>query len=48
MHQKAFKGLNKALEPETTEIWQAKVESWEENPNDLSVKNPFEAKVTCE
>ncbi|KAG1738676.1 uncharacterized protein EDB91DRAFT_1237718 [Suillus paluster] len=44
-HQTAFQELHKALAPETTEAWTVKVESWEENPNDLSVTNPFKSKV---
>lgn len=44
-HASAFEELNGALEPETTMAWSAEVEDWEENPNDLSVANPFEAKV---
>ncbi|KAG1720604.1 uncharacterized protein EDB91DRAFT_1240394 [Suillus paluster] len=44
-HQTAFQELNEALAPEMTEAWKVKIESWEENPNDSLVTNPFEAKV---
>ncbi|KAG1870583.1 hypothetical protein DFJ58DRAFT_852169 [Suillus subalutaceus] len=44
-HQTAFQELDEALAPETTEAWKVEIESWEENPNDSSVTNPFEAKV---
>lgn len=47
-HQTAFQELHKALAPETTEAWTAEVKSWEENPNDPSVANPFESKVVGE
>jgi hypothetical protein len=45
-HASAFEELNGALEPEITAAWRAEVEHWEENPNDLSVPNPFDAKVS--
>ncbi|KAG1795019.1 uncharacterized protein HD556DRAFT_1442348 [Suillus plorans] len=45
-HASAFEELNKALKPETTAGWRAYVEYWEENPNDASVPNPFETKVS--
>ncbi|KAG1846735.1 hypothetical protein F4604DRAFT_1884128 [Suillus subluteus] len=45
-HTSAFKELNGALESEITVAWRAEVEHWEENPNDLSVPNPFDAKVS--
>ncbi|KAG1839753.1 hypothetical protein DFJ58DRAFT_718504 [Suillus subalutaceus] len=44
-HQTAFQELDEALVPETTEAWKVEIKSWEENPNDSSVTNPFEAKV---
>ncbi|KAG2107222.1 uncharacterized protein F5147DRAFT_746023 [Suillus discolor] len=44
-HQTAFQELNEALAPETMEAWKVEIESWEENPNDSLVANPFEAKV---
>ncbi|KAG1788560.1 uncharacterized protein HD556DRAFT_1447770 [Suillus plorans] len=45
-HASAFEELNEALAPETTAGWRACVEHWEENPNDASVPNPFETKVS--
>lgn len=44
-HHVAFEELDGALKPETTVPWKIEVERWEDNPNDLSVANPFEAKV---
>ncbi|KAG1760085.1 hypothetical protein EV702DRAFT_1208029 [Suillus placidus] len=44
-HQTAFQELNDVLAPETTEAWKVEIVSWEENPNDSLVANPFEAKV---
>jgi hypothetical protein len=48
VHQLAFEELNGALKFETTESWKIEIECWEDNPNDLSVTNPFEAKVIHE
>ncbi|KAG2745146.1 hypothetical protein P692DRAFT_20742764, partial [Suillus brevipes Sb2] len=45
-HASAFEELNEALAPETTAGWRACVKHWEENPNDTSVPNPFETKVS--
>jgi hypothetical protein len=45
-HMSAFKELNGALKPETTAGWRVDVEHWEENPNDISVPNPFEVNVS--
>lgn len=45
-HANAFEELNGALKPETTTGWREDVELWEENPNDVSVPNPFEMKVS--
>ncbi|KAG1852516.1 hypothetical protein F4604DRAFT_1933664 [Suillus subluteus] len=45
-HTSAFEELNGALESEITVAWRAEVEHWEENPNDLYVPNPFDAKVS--
>ncbi|KAG2037116.1 hypothetical protein BDR03DRAFT_982484 [Suillus americanus] len=45
-HANAFEELNGALKPETTTGWRAGVKLWEENPNDVSVPNPFEVKVS--
>ena len=47
-HQAAFEELNEALAPETTTPWKIGIECWEDNPNDLSVVNPFETKVARE
>jgi hypothetical protein len=47
-HQAAFQELNDALAPETTDAWKVEIVSWEENPNDSLVVNPFEVKVICE
>jgi hypothetical protein len=44
-HRVAFEELNRALKLETTEPWRIAIELWEDNPNDSSVTNPFEAKV---
>ncbi|KAG1776918.1 hypothetical protein EV702DRAFT_1179602 [Suillus placidus] len=46
-HANAFEELNRALNLEITTGWRADVEHWEENPNDLSVRNPFETKVSA-
>jgi hypothetical protein len=46
-HWAAFEELNGALELETTMPWKIEVECWEDNPNDLSVANPFKVKVIC-
>ncbi|KAG1735898.1 uncharacterized protein EDB91DRAFT_1238142 [Suillus paluster] len=45
-HASTFEELNEALAPETTAGWRACVEHWEENPNNASVPNPFEMKVS--
>lgn len=45
-HANAFEELNGALNLETTTGWRADVEHWEENPNDLSVRNPFKTNVS--
>lgn len=47
-HKMAFEELNSALKPGTTVPWKVAIEHWEDNPNDVSVANPFEAKVNCE
>jgi len=47
-HQAAFEELDGALKLEMTTPWKIEVERWEDNPNDLSVANPFEGKVVCE
>lgn len=47
-HQIAFEELNGALKFKTVEPWKIEIERWEDNPNDLSVTNPFEAKVIRE
>jgi hypothetical protein len=47
-HCIAFEELNGALNSETTESWKTEIGHWEDNPNDPSVINPFEAKVTRE
>ncbi|KAG1879782.1 hypothetical protein F4604DRAFT_1679367 [Suillus subluteus] len=47
-HQTAFQELHKVLAPKTTEAWTVKVESWEENPNDSLVTNPFKSKVIAQ
>ncbi|KAG1729494.1 uncharacterized protein EDB91DRAFT_1239214 [Suillus paluster] len=39
-----FKELDAAITEEHHIAWKAEVERWEENPNDPSVSNPFEAK----
>ncbi|KAG2341891.1 hypothetical protein BDR05DRAFT_976767 [Suillus weaverae] len=44
-HQAAFQELNDALAPETMDAWKVEIVSWEENPNDSLVTNPFEVKV---
>ncbi|KAG2090914.1 uncharacterized protein F5147DRAFT_748193 [Suillus discolor] len=44
-HQIVFEELHGVLKPETTETWKIEIEDWEDNPNDSSVTNPFEAKV---
>ncbi|KAG1793209.1 uncharacterized protein HD556DRAFT_1432380 [Suillus plorans] len=44
-HQMVFEELHGVLKPETTETWKIEIEDWEDNPNDSSVTNPFEAKV---
>ncbi|KAG2035513.1 hypothetical protein BDR03DRAFT_934885 [Suillus americanus] len=44
-HQIAFEELNGALRLETTGPWTIAIKHWEDNPNDLSVTNPFKAKV---
>ncbi|KAG1800141.1 uncharacterized protein BJ212DRAFT_1488026 [Suillus subaureus] len=44
-HSNTFEELNRALRLETTTGWRADVEHWEENPNDLSVPNPFKMRV---
>jgi hypothetical protein len=36
------------LRLETTGPWTIAIEHWEDNPNDSSVTNPFEAKVIRE
>ncbi|KAG2336247.1 hypothetical protein BDR05DRAFT_978823 [Suillus weaverae] len=46
-HANAFEELNGALDLEITTGWRADVKHWEENPNDLSVRNPFETKVSA-
>ncbi|KAG1855306.1 hypothetical protein F4604DRAFT_1932369 [Suillus subluteus] len=45
VNQTAFQELSEALAPETTEAWKVEIKSWEENPNDPLVANPFEAKL---
>ncbi|OAX33799.1 hypothetical protein K503DRAFT_794391 [Rhizopogon vinicolor AM-OR11-026] len=45
-HRTVFEELDGALKRETSEPWKLEVEHWEYNPNDSSVTNPFEAKVT--
>ncbi|KAG2122912.1 hypothetical protein DEU56DRAFT_873540 [Suillus clintonianus] len=45
-HANAFEELNGALKLETTTGWREDVELWEENPNDMSVPNPFKMKVS--
>jgi hypothetical protein len=47
-HKTAFEELDSALKPEMTAPWKVAIEHWEDNPNDVSVANPFEAKVICE
>ncbi|KAG1722852.1 hypothetical protein EDB19DRAFT_1898151 [Suillus lakei] len=44
-HRIAFEELNGALRLETTGPWTITIEHWEDNLNDSSVTNPFEAKV---
>ncbi|KAG0696153.1 hypothetical protein DFH29DRAFT_984710 [Suillus ampliporus] len=44
-HWIAFDELNEALKLEATGPWKIEIEHWEDNPNDSSVTNPFEAKV---
>jgi hypothetical protein len=48
VHMNVFDELDGALKPEATTVWMAEITHWEENPNDLSVVNPFEAKVSGE
>jgi hypothetical protein len=47
--QLAFDELNAAVTEQHRATWQAEVELWENNPNDRSIANPFEAKTfgTC-
>ncbi|KAG2028860.1 hypothetical protein BDR03DRAFT_1019255 [Suillus americanus] len=45
VHQIAFEELNGALRLETMGLWMIMIKHWEDNPNDSSVTNPFEAKV---
>ncbi|KAG0693366.1 hypothetical protein DFH29DRAFT_985501 [Suillus ampliporus] len=40
----AFEELNNALTEKHCIAWKAKVEKWEDNPNDAHVPNPFEPK----
>lgn len=44
-HQMVFEELHGVLKPETTETWKIKIKDWEDNLNDSSVTNLFEAKV---
>lgn len=39
-----FEELDAAITEEHRIAWKVEVERWEENPNDTSVSNPFEAK----
>ncbi|KAG1884343.1 hypothetical protein F4604DRAFT_1878735 [Suillus subluteus] len=45
-HSIAFKELDGALPPGASDPWRSEIEYWECNPNDSSVTNPFEPKVT--
>ncbi|KAG1781328.1 hypothetical protein EV702DRAFT_928617, partial [Suillus placidus] len=44
-HKLTFKEFNAAITPEHHSVWLAEMEAWEENPNDMLVPNPLEAKA---
>ncbi|KAJ8584343.1 hypothetical protein M405DRAFT_866304 [Rhizopogon salebrosus TDB-379] len=45
-HRLEFEELDGALKPEVSDPWKSEIEYWEHNPNDPSITNPFEPKVT--
>ncbi|KAG1720353.1 uncharacterized protein EDB91DRAFT_1240417 [Suillus paluster] len=43
-HQAAFKEFDTVITPKHRATWLNEIEAWEENPNDLTLANPFETK----
>ncbi|KAG1869296.1 hypothetical protein C8R48DRAFT_771447 [Suillus tomentosus] len=45
-HRIAFEELDDASPPGVSDSWKLEIKYWECNPNNSSVTNPFESKVT--
>ncbi|KAG1781389.1 hypothetical protein EV702DRAFT_1177583 [Suillus placidus] len=43
-HQAAFEEFDTVITPEHRATWLNEIEAWQENPNDLTLANPFETK----
>ncbi|KAG1772260.1 hypothetical protein EV702DRAFT_1181338 [Suillus placidus] len=47
-HTMAFEEFDTAITPDHHSAWLAEMEAWEDNPNNMTIPNPLEAKATCE